>query len=229
MKKLENVNTVLLDIDDTIMDFGKAQKYAFFSAMEEANIPCDEALYRDYDSINIKYWKAFERGEIEKNRLIYARFIDLFSKHGMDCDPVAVEKSYQWHLGERYFFIDGAEEGVKYLKSKYSVYIVTNGLKITQERKIKLSGLDKITDGVFISETIGKGKPSAEYFDYVFSVTSAEREKTIIIGDSLTSDILGGINAGIRTVWFNGKGKVAPENIRPDYIVGSWNELLKLL
>ncbi|MGN1042140.1 MAG: HAD-IA family hydrolase, partial [Christensenellales bacterium] len=132
-------------------------------------------------------------------------------------------------LGEQYFYLDGAEEGVKYLKGKYRLYIVTNGIKHTQENRIEKSGLIRYADGVFISEAVGAGKPSKEYFDYVFDFTGADRKSSVIMGDSLTSDIKGGINAGIRTIWFNSKGLPPSDAIVPTCEIRGWDEVYKIL
>ncbi len=229
MERLIDIRNVLLDVDDTILDFEKGQRQAIFLACDKLGFSCTEEQYLDYDEINKKYWKMFERGEMEKDRLIFARFEEFFSKYGITADPVEMEYAYQAYLGDQYFYMEGAEEGLAYLKSKYNIYIVTNGLKHTQENRLSLSGIDGIADGIFISEAVGVGKPSVEYFDYVFGETGADRTRSIIVGDSLTSDIRGGKNAGIPTVWFNSRGKKADGEIKPDYEVRNWAELKELL
>lgn len=228
-EKLTYIKTVFIDADDTVLDFGKAQEHAFFAACKKLGIACTKELYADYDEINKFYWKMFERKEIEKSRLIFARFEDFFAKHGFAASAAEMEYAYQDKLGEQYFFVEGAYDGIRYLHRKYKLYVVTNGLKVTQESRIKNSGFINFVDGVFISEEVGVGKPDKAYFDYVFERTGAEKSTSIIIGDSLTSDIAGGKNAGITTAWYNDKRKPVAPDICPDFVLNDWDEVLSLL
>ncbi len=226
---MENVKTILIDADDTVLDFAKAQHGSFFAACNKLGFSCTDEQYEDYDEINKKYWRMLERGEISKSRLIIARFEEFFAKYGIKADAEEMEDAYREFLGVQYHFVDGAEEGLKYLKSKYKIYVITNGIKDTQENRIEKSGFINYVDGVFISEAIGAEKPSKEFFDYVFDHSDAKRETSVVIGDSLTSDIKGGINADVRTIWFNGKRKGNDEKIIPDYVVYDWKGLKELL
>ncbi len=226
---MENVKTILIDADDTVLDFAKAQHGSFFAACNKLGFSCTDEQYEDYDEINKKYWRMLERGEISKSRLIIARFEEFFAKYGIKADAEEMEDAYREFLGVQYHFVDGAEEGLKYLKSKYKIYVITNGIKDTQENRIEKSGFINYVDGVFISEAIGAEKPSKEFFDYVFDHSDAKRETSVVIGDSLTSDIKGGINANVRTIWFNGKRKDNDGKIIPDYVVYDWEGLKELL
>lgn len=224
---LKQIKTVLLDIDGTVMDFHAGQRKAFFASVAEMQEKADEDVYLTFDEVNKSYWKKFERGEIAKEVLIFERFRTLRELKGIPKDEYAFEKVYQRLLGEQCIYIDGAEKGVEYLSGKYKVYIVTNGVKHTQLNRIKKSGLSSFTDGVFISEEVGYQKPQKEFFDYVFAKTGADRKTSVIIGDSPSSDIQGGINAGIKTVRFNPSG--IKEEPYADAEVASWEELCKLL
>ena len=226
---MENVKTILIDADDTVLDFAKAQHGSFFAACNKLGFSCTDEQYEDYDEINKKYWRMLERGEISKSRLIIARFEEFFAKYGIKADAEEMEDAYREFLGVQYHFVDGAEEGLKYLKSKYKIYVITNGIKDTQENRIEKSGFINYVDGVFISEAIGAEKPSKEFFDYVFDHSDAKRESSVVIGDSLTSDIKGGINADVRTIWFNGKRKSNDGKIISDYVVYDWKGLKELL
>ena len=226
---MENVKTILIDADDTVLDFAKAQHGSFFAACNKLGFSCTDEQYEDYDEINKKYWRMLERGEISKSRLIIARFEEFFAKYGIKADAEEMEDAYREFLGVQYHFVDGAEEGLKDLKSKYKIYVITNGIKDTQENRIEKSGFINYVDGVFISEAIGAEKPSKEFFDYVFDHSDAKRETSVVIGDSLTSDIKGGINADVRTIWFNGKHKDNDGKIIPDYVVYDWKGLKELL
>lgn len=220
--------TLFLDADDTIFDFGAAQKAALEGAFGALGYPFDDELYEIYDKINISYWKMLERGETVKEKLIYDRFYDFFERTGINGDAIKTEYEYQERLGQQAFWWEGAKEGVAYLSKKYDVYITTNGHGDTQKSRIKLSGLDKFVKGVFISELIGYAKPQVEYYDYCLEKSGADRETTLCIGDSLTSDIKGGINAGLKTMWCNFKNEETP--LLPiDYIVRDWKDICRIL
>ncbi|MBR1625089.1 MAG: YjjG family noncanonical pyrimidine nucleotidase [Clostridia bacterium] len=222
------IKTIFLDADDTVFDFGMAQREAFFSAFKTLGYPCDEKIYDRYDEINISQWKKLERGETTKDKLVYDRFIQLFDEMRFNGDVKKTEEYYQNFLGEQAFWLDGAKEGVTYLSKKYDVYLTTNGHADTQRKRVEKSGLIRIVKGMFVSESVGFSKPQKEYYDYCFSVCNAKKEETICIGDSLTSDIKGGREYGLKTMWFNLKNEPVPPE-KPDYIVHSWDEIKSIL
>lgn len=224
---MKGIDAVLLDIDGTVMDFSKGQRHAFFSAFSELGYNFKEDEYTLFDGINKCYWRKFERGEIRKDVLIYERFDVLFEKLGVKGDSAAVENIYQHYLGEQCFLIEGAMDAVKYLKGKYAIYIVTNGVKETQLNRIKKSGLINYTDMIFVSEAIGYQKPQKEFFDHVFNNVPFKKESSVIIGDSQSSDIQGGINAGIKSIWFNAEHE--KKTVPSDYEIHSWEEIYKIL
>ena len=130
----------------------------------------------------------------------------------------------------QHFFIDEAPELVAYLYEKYDLYIVTNGVTETQHRRIKESGLEKYLKKIFVSEETGYQKPMKEYFEYCFQrIPMLDKEKTIIIGDSLSSDIAGGNNAGIDTCWFNLFGQEKPTDMKIDYEINQLSQLYQIL
>lgn len=221
----DGIETVLLDLDGTVLDFLKGQHTALKSACESNGVIFTEELYEDFSATNIKYWKLFEKGEITKESLVYERFYDLFGRRNIKADVVIFEGVYQANLGEQHFFIDGALDGVKYLNKKYKIFVASNGVARTQLNRLKKSGLSQYVDKVFISEDIGYPKPQKEYFDV--ALKDVDRDKTVIIGDSMTSDIKGGINAKIKTLWFNpGMDKKLYE---PSAEARSWEEIKSLL
>ena len=220
--------TLFLDADDTVFDFGAAQRAALEESFRTLGYPFNEEIYGIYDGINIKYWKKLERGETVKEKLVYDRFYELFGETGIKGDVLATENAYQSNLGKYAFWLEGAKEGVRYLSGKYDVYITTNGHGDTQTSRLRISGLDKMVKGVFISEIIGYAKPRAEYYDYCLKESGAEKDMTLCIGDSLTSDIKGGINSGIKTMWCNFKGEETPK-LKIDYIVRDWKDICSIL
>lgn len=202
------IKNVLFDLDDTILDFGKAERDALSRAFIEKGIePTDELLSR-YSVINEEHWKRLEREEISRDEVKYGRFRHLFDEYGITASPVETADLYEDFLSHGHYFIDGAEALLSSLFEKYRLYLVSNGTYSVQEGRLASSGIEKYFKGIFISEKVGCEKPKREFFDFCFShIPNFSKEETVIIGDSLTSDMRGGKNAGIKTVWFNRKGK----------------------
>ena len=183
-----------------------------------------------YKKINRGYWQMMERGEIEKPVLLVKRFEDFLSAYGLDTSVAAkVNALYQILLGDTVVFCDHAWETIQALKGKVLQCAVTNGTKVAQDRKLKNSGLEQEFDHIFISEVVGIEKPNVGFFDLVFEkIGEFSREEVLIVGDSLTSDIRGGINAGIKTCWYNPKGVENTSGMAPDYEIKDVAEVLKL-
>ena len=226
MKK--GYTTLLLDMDGTFLDFEAAERSAFLTAMTRHGYPAGEEEYACYQRINHGLWEAFERGEIDKPTLLSTRFGRLFEALGVSGDGAAFEREYQALLGEGAQLMEGAEEVLSHLAKRYALYVVTNGVERTQRNRLRLSGIDRFMTDLFISEAIGWQKPQKEFFDACFArLSEKDRSRMLIIGDSLTSDIQGGFNAGIDTCWFNPKGKKRPEGFeRPESFGGSENAAL---
>ncbi len=210
---MKKYTSIFLDIDNTLLDFNKAEKVAVKKVLQKYNLPNDEKAINKYSDINRNYWEQFERGEIPKSDIFEGRFKTLISIYDIEADTAAISKDYCLNLSETYFKIDGAIEILKYLKKKgYMLYATTNGLSLTQYKRIKNSGLEPYFDEIFVSENTGHQKPEKEYFDYVIkNIKEKDRNKMLIIGDSQSSDILGGINSSIDTCWFN------PSYLLPKY------------
>ena len=197
---------LLWDVDGTVLDFLASEAYAIRKLFKKYKIgKCNDEILEMYSEINKKYWQKLERNELNKSEILVGRFREFFEIIGVDTS--IVEKfniDYQLALGDYVEFIENAEEILLSQKGKYTILVVTNGTKVAQERKLNLSGLDKIFDEIFISENIGYEKPNKEFFDYVFDKLGiTDKKEVIIIGDSLTSDIKGGYLYGIDTCWFN--------------------------
>lgn len=151
---------------------------------------------------------SFEIGQMERDRVLTVRFERFFGGHGLSMSGEEAEDAYRVWLGEGAYLMEGAVEILDYLKERYPLYVVTNGVGATQRKRLKASGLDKYFRDIFISEEAGSQKPQKEFFEYCFAhIKEAGPEEMMVIGDSLTSDIQGGVNAGIDTCWFNPQGK----------------------
>ena len=224
-------DTILWDVDQTLLDFEKSQDYALRFSFEQLKLEINEEIIRLYASINDAYWKRLELGEITKKELLTGRFDTLFkelripSVSSKDIAPI-----YQKALGSVYFFIDDSLELCKKLKGKVRQYAVTNGVASTQRNKLQLSGLLQIMDDVFISEEIGYEKPDIRFFEACFKrIPDFKAEKAVIVGDSLTSDIKGGNQAGIACCWYNKPHKVNESGLRIDHEISNLWEVEEIL
>lgn len=222
-------NTILLDADDTLLDFKKSEAVALRATLEYFSLRVDEEVISTYSEINDGYWKALERGEVSKSNLRWLRFADLCKSFGFDVEPMLMADEYEKNLSMTPYMLDGAEELCRDLSKKYKLYIVTNGQKKVQRGRLFCTPLTEYFIKAFISEDVGYEKPSVEYFEKVAGeIPDFDKSKTVIIGDSLTSDIKGGIGFGIDTCWYNPRGKACPEGMNITYTVKSFDEIRKI-
>ncbi len=211
------IKTLLLDADGTLLDFDRSEKAALQETFEALGYPFDEAAYASYHKNNAACWKMLERREITREELKVRRYRMTFEELGIDGDPVLTTKTYEGNLGKYGFAFDGAEEACEKLAKKYDLYIVTNGLKNVQTSRMLKTRIPQVVKGIYISEDVGYDKPAAEFFEKIFAEhPEMKRKTTMIVGDSLSGDIQGGINAGILTCWVNRTGASRPEGIRID-------------
>ena len=222
---------ILLDVDGTLLDFGAAEQVGIAAVLARYRFEALEVRIRLDHRINGAAWAAFERGEVTKERLVEERFETFFQELGKNVNGREAEDLYRSYLDQSAVLIDGAEDICRYLKERgYGLYVVTNGTSTTQYMRLALSGLDAYMDGIFVSEDAGSQKPQKEYFDYCFArIPQADPSRMLLVGDSLTSDIKGGINAGVSTCWYNPAGLPEREDIRPDRQIRRLEELKELL
>lgn len=222
---------ILWDVDQTLLDFKKSESYAVKSCFEQFGRSVDEDAVSLYSAINEGFWKKIEKGEIAKKEALIQRFETFFDAiHVTGIDAAAFQQAYGEALGSVYFYLDDSYELVKSLRGKYRQYLVTNGVSYTQRKKLALSGFDKLVEGIFVSEEIGVPKPQKEYFDNCFAmIPDFHKERTIIVGDSLTSDMRGANNAGISACWYNPKGTQNNLEVMIDYEIKNLNELREIL
>ena len=221
---------LFLDLDDTILDFGKAESAAIEKTLLFAGIAPTPENKSLYSRINKSLWEALERGEVTRETLKVLRFRQLFEALGVDADPREASEEYVRLLGIGHYFLPGAEEAVESLSKKYRLFLASNGNASVQKGRMTSANLYRFFEKVFVSEEIGANKPSAEYFERSFAqIPGFDKSKAIIVGDSLSSDIRGGNNAGIATCWVNPKGLPRREGIRVDYEIKALSELPALL
>ena len=214
--------TALFDLDGTLLDFASAERQGFFAAMQKHGIPCDIKLYERYSEINDSLWKAFERKEITKEEIGTKRYEMLFDEMGISADAEQVGTDYKAQLACMGILYDGAIEMCERLICKGAkLYAVTNGTAHIQAKRMA------VFIKTFVSEDVGSQKPDKAYFDYVFeNIEEKDKSRIIIIGDSPSSDIKGGINAGIDTCYF---ADGPHPDISPTYIANSYEEVEKII
>ncbi|MEN1938038.1 YjjG family noncanonical pyrimidine nucleotidase [Paenibacillus sp. 102] len=227
---MRKYQTLLFDVDDTLLDFKAAERTALHLLFEEQKIPLTDEITAHYKKINQGLWKSFEEGKIDRDGVVNTRFSILFKKYGQEVDGPLFEQNYRRYLEEGDQLIQGAFELIQDFQNEYDLYIVTNGVSKTQDKRLRNSGLHSFFKDIFVSEDTGHQKPMKEYFDYVFArISNFSVEKGLIIGDSLSADIKGGQLAGLDTCWFNPAKKPNPTGIVPTYEIQSLNELYQVL
>ena len=224
------VEILFLDLDDTILDFKKAERIALSKTIREFGLePTEEVLSR-YHVINKWHWEQLELGKLTRAEVLENRFGALFAEFGIQADQAACARAYEHNLSIGHYFLPGAEEAVEILSRRYRLFLASNGTAVVQKGRMTSANLYRFFKKVFVSQEIGHNKPSKAYFDGCFAqIEGFDPKKAIIVGDSLTSDILGGNNAGIATCWVNPSHAPRKEGIRVDYEIEALSQLPALL
>ena len=221
---------IFLDLDDTILDFHKAEAIAVAKAFAAIRVTPTEDLICRYSEINKLHWQMLERGECTREQVSVERFAHLFRERGIQADALDCKEAYEEFLRVGHYFIPGAEEILPYLAKKYQLYLASNGTARVQHSRLESAGIRPYFQDVFISERIGSHKPNAAFFDRCFAkIPGFDRTKALMIGDSLTSDMQGGNRAGIDTCWYNPKSAKRIEGIKINYEIQDLLELKTFL
>lgn len=224
------IRDIFFDLDNTLLDFDLSEKRAIALTLKHVGAQDSEQNISLYSRINLSQWKLFEKGEITLERLRVRRFGLLFDALGIDADARTAMLYYGDRLGEGYFLKQGALEVLDELFRKYRLHVASNGIAQTQYSRLKGSGLDKYFENVFISEEIGYPKPDERFFEHCFSaIPNFEKSAAVIVGDSLSSDILGGKNAGITTILIGDMPAKDGAPASPDHCIDSLYDLPTLL
>lgn len=221
---------ILFDADGTLFDYEKAERYAFQKTLNEFEIPFNDSLLNEYKTINSELWKQLEKGNISPTELRIKRFSKFADQSKLVFSPEAADKYYIKHLSESRFLIDGAMELLECIKDFVHCAIVTNGLKDVQRSRFINSPIAKYMDEIIISEEIGFAKPSVEYFDYTFDkIGNPNKKDVLIVGDSLSSDIRGGINYGIDTCWYNPSKAGNSNNLKIIFEIEKLEQIIQII
>lgn len=225
------IETIFFDLDDTLLDFTKAEAVALRRALTESDVPAEQAVLDRYHIINQRQWELLEEGALTRAEVLTTRFDILFEQLGLSGrDSQQVCDRYEGYLAEGHWFLPGAPELLEDLAHRYRLCLASNGAAAVQRSRLKSAGILPYFQGVFISEELGADKPKEEFFRRCFeSLSDFDKSTALMVGDSLTSDIRGGRRAGIRTCWFNPRRKPPRADIQPDYEITALEQLPALL
>ena len=228
--KNQKYDIVLVDADETLFDFKKAEHDALKMTLESLGVEFTEERFQIYSTINVSYWKKLEKGEVTREELKKMRYEDFFERigvKGIDC--VKINDTYLKNLSTCSSLIPGALDFIKKLSEYCRIIIITNGLVVSQTGRFRKSGLAPYVDNMYISEEVGYQKPDKEYFDYVFEKENiTDIKRVIVLGDSLTSDMLGGRNAGVDTCRYVRDGVYGYSELC-DYVITDYDEFFDIL
>lgn len=221
---------LLFDADNTVLDFDSSEEQALKRAFLECGVSYDKSTLPTYRRNNIAQWQLFEKGIIEKKQVLVNRFIETFKELGLTDGVERVSELYEEYLHYGYFIVEHAQEVLSELQRVCKLYIVSNGVKTIQDSRMNGSGMEKYFIRRFVSEEVGCPKPQIGFFKYCFSqIEGFNKTRTLIIGDSLTSDIQGGVNAGIDTCWFNPNHNANASGLKPNYEIDDLRSLLEIV
>ena len=224
------IEFLFLDLDDTILDFHKAEHIALRKTLRSFGLEPTQGVLDQYSLINKAHWERLERKELTREEVLVGRFGVLFGEYGMEIDPVQCARTYENNLSVGHYFLPGAYEAVESLSKKYKLYLASNGTAKVQAGRLESANISHFFQEIFVSQMMGANKPDIAYFDACFAkIPDFDVAKAMIVGDSLTSDILGGIQAGMATCWVNLKGKPGREDIQPTYEIQALSQLEALL
>lgn len=229
-RKKRRYDYVLFDADDTLLDFKRSEKSAITDALKSFGLDFDENVLSEYSAINLSFWKLLELGKIEKSKLKHERFRVFCERFGYNVPYVQLADCYMEHLSTKSYLVDGAKEICEKLSKSCKLYIITNGTESIQRPRFAASGLEKYFSGVFISDLIGFEKPDVRFFEYMEkTIGNIDKKRTLIVGDSLSSDMKGGAVFGVDSCFFNPYGKEYPEDLNIKYTVSRLSQLEEII
>lgn len=223
-------NCIMMDIDNTLLDFDAAERKALLETLQQFSLPCDEAAVSRYHEINSSLWGELNKGKIRRDKLVVERFDRFVKEVGAAAKATELNRAYTEHLATHADVIPGAEEALQELAEVATMIAVSNGTELVERGRLKLSGFEKYFDDIFISEAVGVSKPNPKIFQMAMRKLGIEHsDKVLVVGDSLSADIQGGVNAGLDTCWVNMKGLENESGLTPTYEVKALSELYPIV
>ena len=224
------VKSIFLDLDDTILDFRRAERRAISETLRRFGIDPTPAVVDRYHELNRQQWELLEEGKLTRPQVLTRRFDLLFSELGVDRSSQEAQAAYEAQLSQGHFFMPGARELLETLAPRYDLYLATNGTPVVQAGRIQSAGIAPYFKDIFISERLGANKPSPAFFQACFAaIPNFDPAAALVVGDSLTSDIRGARNVGLRSCWYNPEDLPSRPDIVPDYTIHALEELPPLL
>ncbi len=225
------IKTVLWDVDATLLNFEASEEISIQKLFAKYGVEMDEERLAIYQKINRGYWLGLEEGRYDRHTVLTKRFDDFFDVLGLPHqDTDAMNDFYQLALGTYVVKNKGAKETLEAIGALgLPQYVVSNGSTIAQENKLENSHFDRYMKDVFISEKIGYEKPDPRFFKAVAESIHYDPKKTVIIGDSLTSDMTGGVNAGLKTIWYNPKHLENALHLPIDHTIEDLTEVIEIV
>lgn len=222
--------TILIDIDNTLLDFGAAETIAFKELLKSLNIEYSDALKAKYKTVNHQLWSDYEKGLIDSDTIKANRFAKAFADYNLDYTGVQMDAMYRENIENNNVIINNAYEMLEGLKDKFRLVIATNGIASSQYKRLDNANMRDYFEFVAVSSELGATKPSHDFYRGIETVfPDLNPETTIIVGDSLSADIQGGVNWGIKTCWFNPSNLENTTSINPDYEVHDLLEVLDIV
>jgi YjjG family noncanonical pyrimidine nucleotidase len=216
------IKAIFCDLDNTLIDFNDAEKKTITKTLNKLNIPLTDENIKTYSSINLKYWKMYEKNEISTTELKTNRWKEFLKLFNMECDYLDLNEFYLSHLKDGYKHMPNSEKFLKEITKKYKLYIASNGNPEIQYIRIHKAGFDKYIEKVYLSKEIGYKKPEKEFFQYILNDLNLKNDEVIMIGDSMSSDIEGAINSNILPILYDPTNSIEYDGLKSD-------DLLKIL
>lgn len=224
------IKAVLIDVDNTLLDFNLGSKAIMQQLFDEYNHPFTDEIYRTYIEINDELWVKFELGKMTREEVYATRWKTVFERLGIELNSAEFETKYLEGLKTSAEKVEGAEELLVYLSSKYPIYVASNAVQDRQVMRLEKAGLAKYITDIFTSEMLGAAKPAGEFFELCLkNAGDFKPQEVMMIGDSISADIEGGKACGLKTCWFNFEKTETPKDLETDYVVCNLHEIKNII
>ncbi|MBT3240312.1 MAG: noncanonical pyrimidine nucleotidase, YjjG family [Chloroflexi bacterium] len=227
---MKKYSWLFFDADGTLYDFEKTELIAFQKTFNLIGHPYHPDFLKKYHQINNQLWADFEAGKISLEDLKNNRFNLFFDSLDLKIAPDEFSHHFIEHLAEGHYLLKDAEELIKFLSKDYRLLLLTNGLKEVQRRRFSGSTIIDFFEEIIVSGEVGVAKPGSEIFDLAFAaVGNPQKARVLMVGDSLSSDIAGGLGYGIDTCWFNPNKSINIKDFEPTYEISNLHQLKNIL